>query len=73
VQVPDVQDLITSLLHGAVQAGDTLERLDRLAALCPEADLTSAADLAVAMQLMREVRSMLIRCADELAAGPPAR
>jgi hypothetical protein len=68
-QVPDVQDLITSLLHTAIQAGGTLERLDRFATLCPEDGLTAAADLAVTVQLMSGVRAALIHCADELAAG----
>jgi hypothetical protein len=70
VQGADVQDVITSLLHSAVQAGETIERLDRFAALCPEADLTPATDLAEAMQLMNGIRAALIGYADELAAGP---
>ncbi|MEV4281871.1 hypothetical protein [Actinoplanes xinjiangensis] len=72
-QGADVQDLVTLLLHAAMQAGDTLERLNRFTALCPEADLTSAADLAGAMRLMKGARATLIRCADGLAAGQPAR
>ena len=61
------------LLHAAVKAGDTLERIDRLVALCPAAGLTANTDLVEAMQLMNGVRTALIRCADELAADPSAR
>ena len=72
-QVADVQDLIVLFLDAAMRAGDTLERVDRMAALCPEADRTSAADLAEAMRLMNGARTALIRCADDLAAGASAR
>ena len=68
----DVQDLITLLLHAAVQAGDTVERLDRFTALCPASDVASAKDLAQARQLMNGARTKLIRYADDLAADRPA-
>jgi hypothetical protein len=68
-----VQDLVLVLLHTAVQAGGTLEHLDRFAERCPKLDLGSATDLAEAMQLMSGARSMLIGCADELAAGLSSR
>ncbi|MGX6607596.1 hypothetical protein ACWKSP_36540 [Micromonosporaceae bacterium Da 78-11] len=64
-----MQDLIMLLLDAAIQVGGTLQCLERFAARCPEAAQT-AADLAVAKQAMSDVRITLIRCADDLAAGP---
>ncbi|MET0415573.1 MAG: hypothetical protein ABW022_06075 [Actinoplanes sp.] len=73
-QGPEVQDLVTLLLHTAVQASHALDRMHHLAVHSPDADPAAAATLADAMEMICQARVSLQRNADQLTdqlTNPP--
>lgn len=72
-EVPDTQDVVTSLLAAALQASHAVETLKALAAEHGDADPTDLEDVKEAIKTMTDVRARLLRDADWLAgcAQPP--
>ncbi len=63
----DEADLVTYLLDGALTATHTIERLEQLAASCPQGDVAAAAQIADAIELMTSARASLLTDADRLS------
>jgi hypothetical protein len=64
------QDLVTLLLHGALQASHALDRLHGLASDPANTDPTAMDDVTDAIATMSRVRSALISNADRLTGSP---
>jgi hypothetical protein len=62
----EVRDLVTSLLHGAMQASHALDQLEKLARHPPTSDPTALHQVTEAITTMARVRSALIHNADRL-------
>lgn len=62
----ELQDLVTSLLHGAMQASHALGQLEKLAGQASDSDPISGDQIAEAISTMARVRSALIHNADRL-------
>jgi pyridoxal biosynthesis lyase PdxS len=67
----DRHDVTMLLLAGAMQAEETIRRLQDLAALHRDADPTAPDQVAEAIATMTQIRDRLIRDADSIA-HPPA-
>lgn len=63
---PTPDDLVVPLLHAAVQAGHTADRLRALAERHPGADPPAQRQVRQAIAIMIEVQQALIRAADNL-------
>jgi hypothetical protein len=67
-----MRDLITSLLHGAMQASHALDQLKKLAGHAPDGDRSALDQVTQAISTMARVRSALIDNADRLTDDGPA-
>ena len=70
---PGVQEVVTLLLHAAVQTAYAIDRLQRLAEQNAGADPAALGQVGDAITVLTEVRATLIRDADRLgnATSPP--
>lgn len=69
-QDPELQDLVTLLLHTALEASHALDRMHHLAMLNPDADPAATARLVDAMEMIHQARASLQRNADQLIHQP---
>ncbi len=69
-QDPELQELVTLLLHTAVETSHALDRMHHLAVLNPDADPEATATLVDAMEMIHQARASLERNADRLTNRP---